>query len=45
MSTSFDIQELAKVVGVDEVSVDADGETKRRVYVEGLSLRSTIPSC
>lgn len=39
MSTSFDIQELAKVVGVDEVSVDADGETKRRVYVEGLCLR------
>lgn len=38
MSVGFLIEELAEVFGVYEVTVDAHGDTERRVDVERLSL-------
>jgi hypothetical protein len=41
MTASFAIEEADKLVGVDEVSVDAHGQTERRVHVEGLSFQAS----
>lgn len=38
VSVGFLVEELAKVFGIYEVTVDAHGDTERRVDVERLSL-------
>lgn len=42
VSAGFAVEELAEVVGVDEVAVDADGQAKGRVDVERLRFGSTL---
>jgi len=42
VSVSFLVEELAEVFGVDEVTVDAHGDTERGVDVEGLSFRAAV---
>jgi len=44
VSVSFLVEELAEVFGVDEVTVDAHGDTERGVDVEGLSFRGRSSS-
>lgn len=42
MSVGFFVEELAKVFGVDEVTVDAHRDTEWRINVEWLSFRAGI---
>jgi hypothetical protein len=42
VSVGFLVEELAEVFGVDEVTVDAHGDTEGGVDVEGLSFRAII---
>lgn len=44
MSASFLIQKFAKVFRVGKVTIHTDRDSKRRVDVEGLGFRPTIPS-